>query len=415
MEMLLGVPPLDLFIEFEIGRSYLRLRAQLTGPLYPSDEWGHLGAAKRIFQTMGVDPERVDFCSERVDKRSFAVQLFSFSSGRVTNADRLNVFTDGSKLPEGSTGLGVYYNPHPGDEVSFGKFVGSSATVFQAEVQAITEACHLLTASLASNQEVSNAITIYSDSQAALQALSSRWIKSKVVRECVTALNELGRFTSLRLRWVKAHIGIPGNEKADQLARRAAASPPRGPVESLPIAPAVTASHLKEWLMGAWQSRWESLPEGFARQSRIWFTEPTPRKTRRILALGRVNFGRVIRWLTGHVFLRLQNFRAGTSAISVCRLCGQKPERADHILLECPRLGELRMDCFGSAYIDTDEERPDWEVGDLLEFLAAAGVANLEEEEDKNVDEEIATSSASDAPPPVCRRQPHTISTSDSG
>ena len=37
MEMLLGVPPLALFLEFEIGRPYLRLKDKLVGPLYPSD------------------------------------------------------------------------------------------------------------------------------------------------------------------------------------------------------------------------------------------------------------------------------------------------------------------------------------------------------------------------------------------
>ena len=123
----------------------------------------------------------------------------------------------------------------------------------------------------------------------------------------------------------------------------------------------------------------------------------------------------MLRWLTGHAFLRLQNFRAGTTALSVCRLCGRKPERADHILLECPRLSNLRVDCFGSAYIDVDvdDERPDWRVGDLLKFLSAEVVASLEEEEPRDSTEGF--SSEEDPPPPrVCRRPPHTISTSAS-
>ena len=76
--------------------------------------------------------------------------------------------------------------------------------------------------------------------------------------------------------------------------------------------------------------------------------------------------------------------------MSVCRLCGRKPERADHILLECPRLSGLRTDCFGSVYIDTDEERPNWEVGDIVKFISAPGVVDLEEEETAKEAEEKA-------------------------
>ena len=140
------------------------------------------------------------------------------------------------------------------------------------------------------------------------------------------------------------------------------------------------------------------------------------RCSRRILGLGRVGFSRAVRWLTGHAFLRLQNFRAGTTALSTCRLCGRKPERADHILLECPRLSGLRTDCFGSAYIDGEEESPDWEVGDFLKFITVPEVANLEEEElEDSVEEASSGEDPSPIAPRVSRRPPHTISTSDSG
>ena len=73
------------------------------------------------------------------------------------------------------------------------------------------------------------------------------------------------------------------------------------------------------------------------------------------------------------------------------------------------------MDCFGSAYVDVDEERPDWEVGDFMKFLSGAGVVDLEEEEPGDSMEEA---SSGEDPPPVapraCRRPPHAISTSDS-
>ena len=45
MEMILNVPLIDLFLEFEIGRSYHRLRGTLENPLYVSHGFGHIEAA----------------------------------------------------------------------------------------------------------------------------------------------------------------------------------------------------------------------------------------------------------------------------------------------------------------------------------------------------------------------------------
>ena len=48
LEMVLNVPPLDLFLEFEVGRAYFLLREVLSGPLYPSAGFGHHAAAKDL-------------------------------------------------------------------------------------------------------------------------------------------------------------------------------------------------------------------------------------------------------------------------------------------------------------------------------------------------------------------------------
>ena len=63
-------------------------------------------------------------------------------------------------------------------------------------------------------------ITFLSDSQASLAALNKLTIKSDTVEECLTSLNELGVKNKIHLRWVKAHVGIHGNEIADYLAKK---------------------------------------------------------------------------------------------------------------------------------------------------------------------------------------------------
>ena len=221
---------------------------------------------------------------------------------------------------------------------------------------------------------VPNAVTIYSDSQATLKALSGRWIRSKVIRNCANNLNELGRFASVHLCWVKGHSGVLGNEEADRIAREAAETVEE--VTPTPRSSAYYRQEFKDFLYEKWIRRWQSTDIAFARQTKIWFPEPSFRKTRKILSLERPAFSEMVRWLTGHAFLGLQNFRCGSAALSFCRLCGQVPERADHLLLRCPRLAQLRSECFRAWNLGPI---PEWEVDWISKFLHNPSVDTLED------------------------------------
>ena len=70
---------------------------------------------------------------------------------------------------------------------------------------------------------------IFTDSQAALKALESVTVKSKLVLECLACLNELATQNSVQLMWVLGHEGILGNERADQLTKKDADTPFTGP------------------------------------------------------------------------------------------------------------------------------------------------------------------------------------------
>jgi ribonuclease HI len=93
--------------------------------------------------------------------------------------------------------------------------LGKFASVFQTEIYAI-----LLCAYENIRKKYKNKrILIFSDSQAALKALSGPKVISRLVEECQEALTVLVALNEVTLMWVQGHCGILGNEMADRLAR----------------------------------------------------------------------------------------------------------------------------------------------------------------------------------------------------
>jgi len=121
--------------------------------------------------------------------------------------DALIWFTDGSRASSG-TGSGIF-GLRPNRSFSFS--LGKLATVFQTEIYTILQcACENIRRAYKNKW-----ILIFSDSQAALKALSSP-VTSGLVAECLDALSVLASMNEVTLTWVPRHCGILGNEEADK-------------------------------------------------------------------------------------------------------------------------------------------------------------------------------------------------------
>jgi ribonuclease HI len=95
---------------------------------------------------------------------------------------------------------------------------------------------------------VNGVVSICSDSRAALLALKSYAVSSRVVLQCRDSLQELALSNRVRLVWVPGHCGIHGNEEADALARAGSGSAFLEPEPCLPSAPSSVRQREREWL-----------------------------------------------------------------------------------------------------------------------------------------------------------------------
>ena len=65
--------------------------------------------------------------------------------------------------------------------------------------------------------------TVYTDSRMTSDSLKNGNIHTFLIEEIRRKLTEMGKINwKIQFRWVKAHIGIRGNELADSLAKEAA-------------------------------------------------------------------------------------------------------------------------------------------------------------------------------------------------
>lgn len=136
--------------------------------------------------------------------------------------------------------------------------------------------------------------------------------------------------TRVNLTWVKAHVGIEGNERADCLAKQATALPVNE-TKALPLPPSHIKMHYSKLLHQRWQLQWDEDDTG-----RLLYEYLPKVKRDRLFGSPAVNA-----FLTGHgPFLSyLERFRILNS--SQCS-CGEEGT-AIHYLCYCPLTQELHV------------------------------------------------------------------------
>ena len=269
-----------------------------------------------------------------------------------------NIYTDGAKTSEG-VGCAVVAN-----ETVIKKRLPNSCSIFTAETYAILQAVKYIFNRGFYNKQ----FTIYSDSVSVLYSLKHLVPSHHLIQEVqdwLVLLHSRKRVL-VRFCWVPAHVGVEGNEKADQAAKEALSLTNISNI-GIPYRDFIEPIH--KFIRNKWQHSWNNQVN-----NKLKIIKPSIDKWESSNQLDRRTSIILTRLRIGHTFLTHSFLlRSGEERqVPRCDVC-----RSDitvcHILLECPNFIDKRRkySLHGRSMNDILDENCN--VNSLMMFLKEIG------------------------------------------
>ena len=167
-------------------------------------------------------------------------------------------------------------------------------------------------------------------------------------RNCLTLSS-----CSIRLQWVPGHSFLPGNDTADELARRGALLGPSAIPCSLSLISRIHSRLFSDWRRTVSSKYFDTRVPSISPEELV-----LPRHARCVLSRLRCN---------GHSLL-LGSYlsRIGRIENSSCSACGDPSQDISHLILHCPATDSLRRSLFGDSLSLYDLWSRPWGVAQLL-------------------------------------------------
>jgi ribonuclease HI len=231
--------------------------------------------------------------------------------------------------------------------------LSNNASIFQAEILAITKACEWLLYNIP--EEPKKIIYIFSDSKSSLQALKKKLVTSRMVKKCKETINKLCERAKVELHWIKGHKNHTGNEVADALAKQGTTS--QNLIET-PLPFIFIKNKIEEETKKNWQQEWlnEKDKNGeprFKHSKEIVKTVTYNKNYRKkLLKMPRNKLRTLISWITGHCTLNKHLNKMNLQPGDLCRYCQVEQESPVHLLLNCEYLEEKRREFVAKKHKD---------------------------------------------------------------
>uniref|UniRef100_A0A8C1TCJ5 RNA-directed DNA polymerase from mobile element jockey n=1 Tax=Cyprinus carpio TaxID=7962 RepID=A0A8C1TCJ5_CYPCA len=254
---------------------------------------------------------------------------------RETFYSFIQIYTDGSKDPVSQkVGIGVYI---PRFKSQIILRLSDKLSVYSTELSAIIVGLQWV------EQVKPNRVVICSDSSSALKSImSTRTDREDLLVEIYTLLYRLkAEGIVVYFCWVPAHIGIVGNEKADQLAKEALK---KNLVDiKVPLGRSEVKSVINKEIIKLWQQRWENSSTG------RWYynIEKSVRKNEQFYGRHRKEEVMISRLRFGHTGLNSTLAIMGKHENGMCDACDVL-ETIEHVFFKCNKYHDERNSLFSN-------------------------------------------------------------------
>ena len=210
-------------------------------------------------------------------------------------------------------------------------------------------------------------VVLCTDSQAALALIGSgAGIQTTPLGAAIWRLlsHLTARDQDVTLQWVPAHCGLPGNERADELAKEASSLPQEAPIDVRTVTKAVSRAAYR-----AWRHQW---PDGFFKQ--IWGDRmPSPVLGEDRGAAVDTHQLRAGHWSRSRQYLHRIGCLPSPAGCpdkkcpaGFCIVCGEEADTPEHVMLWCPCLAGVRLREFGTICTEPAQLRDDRAVAALV-------------------------------------------------
>ena len=265
-------------------------------------------------------------------------------------SDHRAVFTDGSKTENRVAAAAT------SDGLSAQVRLPGNASIFTAELQALKMAFNIV-----KNCDDDRFI-IFSDSLSSLQALDSNNCDHPFIQDILKLFNDCCSVNKIVvLAWVPSHVGIKGNEKADELAKQAL----NFNVLDLKVPYTDLKVNVNSVFKQKWQAQWNACPD-----NKLFQINPTVGDFYVWTGLSRREEIVITRARIGHTYFTHSYLLKGEE-MPWCIPC-HCPDTVKHILLDCIDLRDTRIKYYRD--INTMQKLFSENVFSIINYLKECGL-----------------------------------------